>query len=256
MSASDDRGADSPGQTSVIDYGDRARLGVLLPSGNSVAEAELYAMLPPGVGLNVTRLELRGSSEPELLRMIEALEPAARLLADARVDRVAFHCTAVSTFAPALGDAIRARIEDATALPAFATSDAILAAFAALDARNTLLVTPYIEPVHLREIAFLAAHGIAVAGGDWMGVDTNAEMARIPVEAIRDQALRAAKAAPRADLCFLSCTAIRSAGVIAVLEEALGIPVITSNQAMLWHGLRAMGIGDAVPGFGRLMNAR
>lgn len=240
----------------MIDYGDRARLGVLLPSGNSVAEAELHAMLPPGVGLNVTRLELRGSSEPELMRMIEALEPAARLLADARVDRIAFHCTAVSTFAPALGGAIRTRIEGATTLPAFATSDAILAAFAALGARNTLLVTPYVEPVHLREIAFLAAHGITVAGGDWMGVNTNAEMAAIPAEAIRDQALRVAATAPRADLCFLSCTAIRSAGVIEILEQALGMPVITSNQAMLWHGLRSMGVPDAVPGFGRLMTIR
>src|SRR5262249_26253306 len=160
----------------MIDYGDRARLGVLLPSGNSVAEAELQAMRPPGVGLNLTRLELRGSSEPELMRMIEALEPAARLLAGARVGRIAFHFTAVSTFAPELAGAIRARIEGATALPAFATSDAILAAFAALGARKALLVTPYIEPVHAREIAFLAAHGIATAGGSCMGVNTNAEM--------------------------------------------------------------------------------
>ncbi|HEY4250279.1 MAG TPA: DUF1553 domain-containing protein, partial [Roseomonas sp.] len=79
---------------------------------------------------------------------------------------------------------------------------------------------------------------------------------RLSAEAIRDQALAAARAAPGADLCFLSCTAIRSAGVIAALEAALGMPVITSNQAMLWHGLRAMGIGDAVAGFGRLMDIR
>ena len=68
----------------MIDYGDRARLGLLVPSGNRVAEPELQAMLPPGVTALVTRLELRGSSEPELLHMIGALEPAARLLADAR----------------------------------------------------------------------------------------------------------------------------------------------------------------------------
>ena len=89
---------------SVIDYGDRARIGFLVPSGNQVCEPELHAMMPPGVAALVTRLELRGSSEPELLRMVEDLEPAARLLADARPALLAFHCTAVSTFAPAMAE--------------------------------------------------------------------------------------------------------------------------------------------------------
>lgn len=237
----------------MIDYGDRARLGVLVPSGNSVAEPEIHAMLPPGVTALVTRLELRGSSEAELLGMLAALEPASRLLADARVERIAFHCTAVSTFAPHLAGEIRARIEAAAGLPAFATAEAILAALAALHARRVLLVTPYIEPVHAREIGFLAAHGIEVAGGSWMGVNTNAEMARIPPEAIASRVREAAAAAPGAEACFLSCTAIRSAGLIVGLEEGLGMPVVTSNQAMVWHALRRMGIGDAMPGFGRLM---
>ena len=56
-----------------------------------------------------------------------------------------------------------------------------------------------------------------------------------------------------ADACFISCTAIRSAGLIAQLEDELGIPVITSNQVMAWHMLRRCGISDSVPGFGRLM---
>ena len=236
-----------------IDYGDRARLGLLVPSGNSVAEPEIQAMLPQGVTALVTRLELRGSSEAELLGMLAALEPAARLLADARVARIVFHCTAVSTFAPHLAGEIRARIEAATGLPALATADAILAALAALGARRVLLVTPYIAPVHAREVDFLAAHGVAVAGGEGLGIDGNAEMARLPPAAIHDQALRAAAAAPGAEACFISCTAIRSAGLIEELEAALGMPVLTSNQAMAWHALRQCGIGDAVPGFGRLL---
>src|ERR1700730_7853861 len=42
----------------AIDYGDRLRAGVLIPSGNSVAEPELRAMLPFGSSLLVTRLPL------------------------------------------------------------------------------------------------------------------------------------------------------------------------------------------------------
>lgn len=233
-----------------IDYGDQARIGLMVPSGNQVCEAELHAMLPAGVAAHVTRLELRGSSEPELLRMLDGLDAAARLLADAQPALIAFHCTAVSTFAPEMAGGITARIAAATGLPATGTAEAILAALTALRAHRIMLVTPYIAAVHEREVAFLAAHGIETVGGDMMGVNSNAEMARIAPESIA-AVVRAAKT--HADACFLSCTAIRSAPLIEPLEAELGMPVITSNQVMAWHALRRCGIADTVPGFGRLM---
>ena len=247
-----------------IDYATRARLGVLVPSGNTVAEPELRAMLPAGVGLFVTRLPLTGSSEPELMAMLDTLETGTRLLADAQPDAIAFHCTAVSTWAPhmageiraRMGDAIRARTGDALPpsarpIPALATADAILAALAAFRARRVLLVTPYVAAVHQREIDWLTACGAKVVGGGYMSVATNAAMARIPPETIRDRVLAEARGID-ADLCFISCTAIRSAGLIAPLEQALGIPVITSNQVLAWYALRHLGIADAPAGFGRL----
>ena len=237
----------------MIDYGARARIGLMVPSGNAICEAELHAMLPPGVVALITRLELRGSSEAELAKMLNRLEEAAGLLADARPALLGFHCTAVSTFAPERAAEIPARITKASGLPAVTTADAILAALGALGAKRILLTTPYIPAVHEREIAFLAAHGCAVMGGDLMGINTNAEMAQIPPEAIAAQARGAARAAPGADACFISCTAIRSAGVIEALEAELGMPVITSNQVMAWHVLRRLGLQDQSQGFGRLM---
>ena len=237
----------------MIDYGARARIGLMVPSGNAICEAELHAMLPPGVVALITRLELRGSSEAELAKMLNRLEEAAGLLADARPALLGFHCTAVSTFAPDRAAEIPARIAKASGLPAVTTADAILAALGALGAKRILLTTPYIAAVHEREIAFLAAHGCTVMGGDLMGINTNAEMAQIPPEAIAAQARGAARAAPGADACFISCTAIRSAGVIEALEAELGMPVITSNQVMAWHVLRCLGLQDQPQGFGRLM---
>jgi maleate cis-trans isomerase len=235
----------------TIDYATRARLGVLVPSGNIVAEPELRAMLPAGVGLFVTRLPLTGSSEPELLAMLDTLEDGTKLLADAQPDAIAFHCTAVSTFAPRMAGEIRARMQRASPIPALATADAILAALAALRATRIQLVTPYIEPVHQREIDYLIASGFQVVGGSCMNVETNGEMARILPETIASRVLAEALSV-QADVCFISCTAIRSAGLIAPLEATLGIPVITSNQALAWYALGRLGIADAPPGFGRL----
>lgn len=234
-----------------IAYGDTARLGVLVPSGNSVAEIELRAMLPPDVALLTTRLALRGSSETELLAMLTDLDRAAELVGHAEPDAIAFHCTAVSTYAPHLAGEIRGRITAASGKPALATADGILAALRVLETRRVLLVTPYIQPVHEREITYLQAQGVTVAGGSWLGVNTNIEMARIPPAAIADQ-VRAAAKGVEADLCFISCTAIRSAGLIADLEAEFGMPVITSNQVMAWHALTALNVTARVPGFGRL----
>lgn len=238
----------------MIDYGDAGRIGFLIPSGNQVVEAELRALLPAGVAPLVTRLSLRGSSEAELLAMLDGLEGAARLLADARPALLCFHCTAVSTFAPAMAADISARIAATTGLPATATADAILAALEALGARRLVLATPYVEAVHAREVAFLESHGRQVLGGAMLGLATNAEMALLPPERLARLAQDAmAASAPGAQALFLSCTAIRSAPVIAALEEACGLPVITSNQVMAWHALRRIGLRGGVAGFGRLM---
>jgi maleate cis-trans isomerase len=84
-----------------------------------------------------------------------------------------------------------------------------------------------------------------------LGVDTNAEMARLTPDVLADMARRNRR--DDADAYFLSCTAIRSAEIIDSLETLLQRPVITSNQAMVWHALRSCGVGDAVAGFGALM---
>jgi maleate isomerase len=234
----------------AIDYGSRLRAGVLIPSGNSVAEPELRAMLPPHVSMLVTRLELRGSSRPELMRMLDQLEAASRLLADANVEVIVFHCTAVSTFAPDMAGEIRTRIENATGKKCFTTADAVLGALSKLGARRVSLLTPYIDEVHRREVEYLEASGFQVDGGANLGIDTNAQMSELEPQAILEWAQR--NIGDGSDVCFLSCTAIKSAPIIAALEGACGKPVITSNQCMAWHLLRSSGIAGPVAGFGIL----
>jgi maleate isomerase len=233
-----------------IDYGSRLRAGVLIPSGNSVAEPEIRAMLPQEVSMLVTRLALRGSSKPELMRMLDRLEVASGLLADAEVDVIVFHCTAVSTFAPELAGGIRERIQSASGIRCFTTGDAILAGLTRLNAKRISLLTPYIDDVHAREIAFLEASGFQVAGGANLGINTNSEMAGLTPERILDWARGAID--PRADACLISCTAIKSAPVIAELERVSGLPVLTSNQSMAWHLMRSNGIDSDVAHYGRL----
>jgi maleate isomerase len=233
-----------------IPLGWRLRLGVLLPSVNTVAEPQLQAMLPVGVTLHTTRLRLTGSSESELLAMADQLEEAAALLADCEPQRILFHCTAVTTFDAGMAERLRRRIVGATGLPATVTSEALIAAFHVLGARNIVMLTPYIAEVNRREVAFLEhneltvlhEHGLGLPGGKAFATVEPFEWYRFAMSQ-RDEA---------ADAYFISCAQVRSAEVIQILEQDLGRPVVTSNQAALWHCLRESGINDRVLGYGAL----
>ena len=231
-------------------YGWRMRLGMLLPSSNPVGEPEVAAMLPPGISLHTTRLKLAGSTAEELLAMTAKVEEGAALLADAGVDLIGFNCTAVSTFDEAMAENIRVRISAASAVPAISTADGILAGFKAFGAQRVVLLSPYIDAVNEREVAFLARHDIEVLGHSGLGLLEGQGMASIEPGEWYRRAL--AMRDSRADVYFISCTAIRVLPIIDLLERDLGKPVLTSNQALVWHALRTSGFRDAPPGLGTL----
>lgn len=231
-------------------YGWRMRLGMLLPSSNPVGEPEVAAMLPSGISLHTTRLKLAGSSAEELLAMTEKVEEGASLLSDAGVDLIAFNCTAVSTFDEAMAENVRVRISTASGVPAISTADGILAGFKAFGVKRIVLVTPYIDAVNEREIAFFARHDIDVLSHSGLGLSEGQGMASIEPGEWYRRALALENA--HADAYFLSCTAIRVLPIIEELERDLRKPVITSNQALVWHALRTSGFRDTPPGLGTL----
>lgn len=235
-------------------YSYRARIGMLLPSVNAAAEPQIQNMLPDGVSFHTTRLRMGGSSEKAVMGMVENVEAGASLLADAKVDLIVFHCTAASMFRPGFDDEIVARIESATGTPATSTSKAVLAAFRTLGANKIVLTTPYIQETNDREVEYLRSHQVSVLSETGMGItgDGNAMLAVQPGEWYRRVRAQQDDAA---DAYFISCTAVRSAEVIEPLERDLGRPVVTSNQAMVWHALKTTGVNEARPGYGRLMDS-
>ena len=44
----------------------------------------------------------------------------------------------------------------------------------------------------------------------------------------------------------MSCAAFPATRVIKQVEEATGLPVVTSNQAMIWMSYRLMGINNKI----------
>lgn len=235
-----------------VNYGRRARIGVLMPSGNMTAEPELSAMMPEGVFCHVTRLPLNGSSKEDLLGMTGEVEPAAMLLRDVKPDLIVFHCTAVSTWDPPMDGTLCTRIQNATGVSATTTAAALVEAIARVGAKSVVLLTPNIDEINTREVEFLRFHGIEVKGCHGLGLRTPEEMMEVEPETWIELAL--AHRNETAEAYVISCTAIRTLSVIDEIEKALGRPVVTSNQAMAWHALRRSGVKDRLDGFGELLS--
>lgn len=234
----------------TINYGTRARIGVILPSGNAAAEAELIAMTPRGVSMHITRLPLAGSSPEQLLGMIKDVESAALLLKDVQPDLIVFHCTAVSTWDAKLDDVIRQRIFAATGIPATTTAHALVHALENLRAKKIVLVSPYIEEINRRETDFLSLRDVEVLAAHGLGLSAPTEMFAVETNEWVNRTVSARN--DRADAYFISCTAIRSLGAVDVLEKILGRPVVTSNQVMAWHALRLVDVLDRLGDCGLL----
>jgi maleate isomerase len=246
--------AAGPARAPAINLGWRLRLGVIQASVNTVAEPQMQAMVPPGVSMHCTRLKLVGSDEEELLKMADDVEDAAGLLADAEVDRILFHCTATTTHDPGQPDSIGQRITEATGIAATTTGEAVVAALQALGARRVVLVTPYIQEINDREVAFLAHHGISVLREHGLGLPGGVAFRKVEPAAWYRIVMDHRDAA--ADAYFVSCANVRAAEIIETLEHDLARPVVTSNTAAVWRCLRQSGITDQIAGFGTLLRGQ
>lgn len=96
------------------------------------------------------------------------------------------------------------------------------------------------------------ARGFDVTRVMGFGLDNDFDMTALPPKALLEGALKIDT--PDADAVFISCTAIRSAEIIAEAERRLKKPVITSNQALIWHALNLIGYKNPITGFGTLFD--
>lgn len=230
----------------------RARIGLIIPSSNRLTEPQFQRHAPSGVQVHVTRVRMTGPHHAPLADLFPRIEDAAAALVDAKCDVVVFHCTASSMEAGlAAEERVLETLRAAGAARVASTASALVDACAALNARRLVLVSPYSAETNAREAAFLAEAGLEVIRDRALNLPGSDSFVGTPPDVWLDVTL--GEADPRADAYLLSCTNIHSIGLIADLEQQLGRPVITSNQATLWYCLRLCGIADRVLGLGKLM---
>jgi maleate isomerase len=232
----------------------RARIGLIVPSGNVLTERQFRLYSPPDVQAHAMRMRLTRQYHVPALEALPRIVEAAEVLADAACDVIVFHCTASSMEAGVEGDRqIVQAMAQATGSRCTSTASAVRAAFEALAVRKVVMVSPYQAESHEHEIQFLAQAGVDVIGGRAMNFPS-AQYTTTPPQRWMDTIREEAR--PDADAYFLSCTNIQSLETIRPLEAELGRPIIASNQATLWYCMRLLGLEDVLPSLGRLFTLR
>ena len=229
------------------------RVGLVILATDHTTEVDFQRMVAgERIGVYSTRIPYANPVTPENLR---AMQPslaagAALILPDEPLDVVMYSCTSASVV---IGDEqIEAAVRSAkpTAVVVTPTAAAV-SGLRAFGARRISVLTPYTAETSKPMADYFLALGFDIARFTCLGLTDDREMARIaPAEIV---AFARDATAPDCDALFISCTAVRAAGVAAEIEAAIGKPVVTSNLATAWACLRLCGDEAARPELGRLM---
>jgi len=232
------------------------RIGMLVPSSNTVAEPAAAAMLAavPGVTLHVARFRVTRLDTSDAALAQFAADPllaAADLLADARMDSICLNATAACYTGMrhdrALVAALRAR-----GIAADTAMLALLELLARLGAVRIGLVTPFLHDVQAATVRVLAEEGIEVVAERHLNDPGNFSFARFGEAEVAALAREVARA-PGVQAVAIVSTNLRGARPAAEVEAETGLPVLDTCATVLWGALRAAGVDPSlVRGWGRL----
>lgn len=231
------------------------RIGLVTLASDPTIESSFRRMLAShgNINLYVNRIAFDGEISVDTLRAMEGdiRACAAEILPDRPLDVLLYGCTSASA---AIGDQrvlalLRDAKPDVKAVASPVTG--FLAACTALKVRRVSVLTPYTTSVSNMLGAYLEGLGVNVVAMHCLGLVDDWDNGRVTPEALCS--LASGLDHGGADAVFLSCTALQGAEAAARLETLTGLPVVTSNQALLWHGLRLAEQDLKISGFGRLM---
>ena len=229
------------------------RIGLIVLSNDYTVERDFMNMRPnDDVAIFTTRIANSADCTVKSLKaMAPGISDATRLLVpDGSLGTVAYACTSGSVVIgyDTVCDRINAVRPDAICITPITASHTALECFSA---KKIAVLTPYVDEVNAMIDMHLKNSGMDIVAFSSFQIEDNEEMAALTSEAIFRAAMKADH--PEAEALFISCTAIRAVDVVEQIEQSLGKPVITANQAMFWQALRASGCEAKVQGYGTLL---
>ncbi len=228
------------------------RVGLLIPSSNSLIEPEYYAVMPRAVSVHFARLTMTEVTDAGLARQNEDVAIQSRQLAAANVEVILFCLTAASFHKGLDYDGeLKQRIERESGLPALTAARTVVDALNALGVRRLALAAPFIPEVLANSGRFLAGNGFQVVAAEGLAYTDNFSIALIDLDTVRELVRRVDR--PEAEAIVIPGGNMPCLSIVEEMEAELGKPVVSTNQAGIWALLRHLGGFDHLAGLGRLL---
>jgi maleate isomerase len=228
-------------------------VGLIALANDGTVEADVHDFLrTPDIRICTTRVRTPLRNDvASLVALGETIADAmTALVPEGRLDVVAFGCT---SGAMVLGpETVRATVTRSR--PSLCVTDPVSAALrglARLGCGRIALLTPYLPEVNALVERFLTGRGLELRARGFFPISDDNARGRVTETSILEAARRLT-ADKAVEALFMSCTALRSAGLVERIEDYIGRPVVASNQAMCWDSLRLVGDTRVVAGAGRL----
>jgi maleate isomerase len=240
----------------------RKKFGVMGPSTNTIVQPDFDMMRPVGVTNHYSRIYTPNAQAVSN----ESFMAGATVIADNTLDAVRSVMTcapdylvmgmsAVTFFGGAAGaDAFQEKIAREAGVGVSIGSHSCTAALKAYGGvKRIAFLTPYFPAAneqvrtYFTDSGFTVVRDICLQCRSWTGI------AEVTPETCRDKIIELNGNGKDVDAIVQVGTNLSMVRLAAAAELWLGKPVIAINTATYWHALRANGIDDKIPGFGRLL---
>jgi len=231
----------------------RAKLGFIVLANEETVEDDIFTLRPPGVGVHISRVHSADEIRPDVIEcMRDDLRHSAELLLPGdRLDVICFTCSG-GTMAMGEDVACKAISEAKPDVRATTVIGASVRALKHIGAKKISVLTPYPAFLDAETKKYLGAADFEILSYDSLRYETNSQIVNTSPEFLYERVVENIHF--ESDAIFICCGALRSLEIIARLERRLGLPVIASNQAMMWDALRLSGVEAKLTGFGKLLS--
>ena len=227
------------------------RIGVLSPATpNRPHFKSLDNILPEGVSIAHEGLGLLGESYQDLAGKTERVVELAKNFVERHSVR---GLMVTGGFVTLFNPGLERKVADAVGLPVVSAVSSAVAALKIFEAKSVLLMTPFdaasdaVIKTHLNSLDFTVYLGPAFENRK---AGSAVNLSRDELFSLVEKTFRVN---PRTDAIYFQGATMDPLPILQRLENALSIPVITSNSAMLWNLLSKLGCFFSVPGYGRLL---
>lgn len=253
-------------------WGWRARIGMFIVGSEAVPEAEWWAMRPADVSVHAARVTARApwatwSADRSRVDLADDLARGARQFAAMRLTAVVVgHSSSSIVGGEGWDEAVVERLCGILGPDVAVTTNGLdcIAALRASKVERPFLVLPpwFNDDTLAKGVVYFQDSGFDPAGHlrhdpgpGWRDLPPGDLYAHglgfaQDVEALHAQVRAACPG--HADGVLIAGTGFRCVGIVEALEQDLGRPVITANQASLWRALRLSRVHAPVSGYGDL----